>query len=45
MFRKNIQLKPTTNFSSLAIKDAATVLETMASVELYYYLKVKEVKF
>ena len=43
--KKNIQLKPTTNFSSLAIKDAATVLETMASVELYYYLKVKEVKF
>ena len=43
--KKNIQLKPTTNFSSLAIKDAATVLKTMASVELYYYLKVKEVKF
>ena len=43
--KKNIQLNPTTNFSSLAIKDAATVLKTMASVELYYYLKVKEVKF
>ena len=41
---KKIQLTPTTNFSSIKIKDVESATESMHSLDFYYYIQVKEVK-